>query len=196
MKLLKTLKTINKLYYTIADLQKITGYRPDSLYVALNRLAKQHELVRLAAGIYILPERYGEIEKIANTIYFPSYLSFESALSKHGAISQIPYALTFATVLKTKKMRLGNCQVEYRKIKEELFGGYEVATDGFMIATPEKALFDMYYIASFGKAGFDFQSVDTGRIDMKQVEKMLNRHGVRKAGTSRRKGEKTPEIFA
>lgn len=192
MKLLKTLKTINKLYYTIADLQKISDCKPDSLYVALNRLIKQNELHRLAPGLYVLPERYGEIEKIANSIYFPSYLSFESALSRHGVISQIPYTLSFATVLKTKKMRLGVYQVEYRKIKEELFGGYEVTTDGLMVAAPEKALFDMYYIASFGKAGFDFQSVDTGRIDMKQVEEMLKQVGIRMAEQPLRKGEKIP----
>lgn len=178
MKLINKLKKINKLYYTIADLQKITGYKTDSLYVILNRFINQKELMRLASGVYILMERYGEIEKIANLIYFPSYLSFESALSKQGVISQMPYLLNFTTVNKTKKLMLGDYRVEYRKIKEELFWGYKM-TDGLMIATPEKALFDMYYIASFGKADFDFQAVDKSRIDMNRVKEMFDKFGVK-----------------
>lgn len=189
MKLINQLKTIDKLFYTIADLQKITGFNADSLYVILNRLINQEGLIRLAPGIYILPERFGEIEKIANAVYFPSYLSFESALSKHGVISQVPYLLTFATISKTKKLQLQNYRIEYRKLKEELFFGYEITAEGLMIATPEKALFDMYYIASFGKTGFDFQGVDESRIDMGLVSEWLNRFGVKNSdlkGFSRR----------
>ena len=32
-----------------------------------------------------------ELERTANELYYPSYLSFESALSRYGILSQIPY---------------------------------------------------------------------------------------------------------
>jgi len=37
VRLLKILKTLNKPFYTIADLEKITGLGRNSLYVALKR---------------------------------------------------------------------------------------------------------------------------------------------------------------
>nr|NIS39142.1 hypothetical protein [Candidatus Saccharibacteria bacterium]NIV73210.1 hypothetical protein [Calditrichia bacterium]NIW00575.1 hypothetical protein [Candidatus Saccharibacteria bacterium]NIW80933.1 hypothetical protein [Calditrichia bacterium] len=52
MKFLKKLKEINKLYYTTSDLLAISDYEVNSLYVILNRLVKNSELIRLATGIY------------------------------------------------------------------------------------------------------------------------------------------------
>lgn len=164
------------MYFTIADLLAFSKYAEDSLNVTLNRLVQRNELIRLAQGIYILPDRYGEIERIANCCYFPSYLSFDTALAKYGAISQIPYTLMFATPLKTRKLQLGNYQIEYRKIKEALFFGYTIDKNGLLIAAPEKALFDLYYISSFGKMTFDFKSIDTGRIDMDSVTAMVQKY--------------------
>ncbi len=176
MKFLKNLKEINKLYFTTRDLLAIGNYKPDSLYVVLNRLVKQGELIRLTNGLYILPERYGEIERIVNSIYFPSYLSFEAALAKYGIISQIPYTLMFATPLKTKTIQLGNYRVEYRSIKGNLFFGYTINKEGLFIATPEKALFDMYYLYSFGKTNFDFKAVDQTKVNMKTVKIMIQKY--------------------
>ncbi len=176
MKFLNQLKEINKLYFTTRDLQAIGGYNPNTLYVVLNRLVKEGKLIRLTSGIYILPERYGEIERIANSIYFPSYLSFESALAKYGIISQIPYTLMFATPLKTRTILLDNYRVEYRSIKEELFFGYTTNPDGLLIATPEKALFDMIYLSSFGKINFDFQAINKSKIDLRAVKLMIKRY--------------------
>lgn len=179
MKFIKTLQKINKLYYTILDLQIIGPYSKDSLYVVLNRLVKQKELIRLTPGVYILPQRYGEIERIANVLYFPSYLSFDSALAKYGVISQLPYTLMFVSPLKTKTIQLDNYRVEYRKIRRELFFEYAIARDGLFIATPEKALFDIYYFSLLGKMYFDFSSLDLSKIEIEKtrlwVRKYLHR---------------------
>ena len=188
MNFIKRLKKINKLYYTIADLLTITNYSENSLYVILNRLVKQGELIRITSGIYILPERYGEIERIANTLYFPSYLSFDTALAKFGVISQLPYTLMFATTLKTKTIKLSDYKAEYKKLKKELFFGYTINKEGLLIATPEKALFDIYYISSFGKMYFDFNSIDVSKVEMKKVKylikKYLNRNSINLATPS------------
>lgn len=176
MKFIDILKKSEKLYFTIADLLALGNYAEDSLYVTLSRLVQRNELIRLTHGIYIVPDRYGEIERIANCCYFPSYLSFDTALAKYGVISQIPYTLMFATPLKTKKLQLGNYQIEYRKLKDELFFGYNVDKNGLLIATPEKALFDLYYISSFGKMTFEFENTDTRRIDMDSVISMVQKY--------------------
>jgi len=176
MKFIKKLKKLNKLYYTIADILTISDYSENSLYVILNRLVKQGELVRITSGIYILPERYGEIEQIANTLYFPSYLSFDTALAKFGVISQLPYTLMFATPLKTKTIQLSDYKAEYRKLKKELFFGYTINKEGLFIATPEKALFDIYYISSFGKMYFDFKSIDSTKVEIEKVKYMIKKY--------------------
>lgn len=176
MKFIESLKKINKLYYTTLDLAAIGSYSSQSLYVVLNRLVKQGHLIRLTHGIYILPEHYGEIEKIANILYSPSYLSFESALAKYGVISQIPYTLLFATPLKTKKVRLDKYRVEYKKIKKEYFYGYQIAKDGLYIATPEKAVFDIYYFTLLGRMTFDFGSIDFSKLETAKIIRWIRNY--------------------
>ncbi len=93
IKFIQMLRSFNKPYFTVADLEKILGMRRDSLYVTLNRLVGSGVLIRLKRGVY-QPEFQGlELEKTANELYYPSYLSFESALSRYGILSQIPYTL-------------------------------------------------------------------------------------------------------
>lgn len=101
---LDKLNKIDKDYYTFADLLKLWSGTPQSLKVLLSRAVKNGELEKLKTNIYVLSNKNISIEKIANKIYYPSYLSFESALSSYGILSQIPYVLTFATPLKTKKI--------------------------------------------------------------------------------------------
>lgn len=169
----KKLKEIDKLYYTVNDIRKIENYTDGSLYVILNRMVNNGDIIRLASGIYILPERYGEIEKIANLLYTPSYLSFESALSKYGMLSQLPYTFSFATTRKSRKITLGDYPVEYRQLKSGLFFDYTQANNGISIATPEKALFDTLYLSMIGKLSIDFTSLDMRSVDGKKVKKVL-----------------------
>lgn len=176
MKLLQSLRKTGKLYFNIQDLGKISGYSPDSLYVILNRLVKRNELIRLCPGIYILPEKIADIEIIANLIYYPSYLSFDSALAKYGLISQIPYTFSFATIRKTKSITLLDYSIEYRMINKSYFSGYIKLKNGLFIASPEKALVDMIYIASFGKTYFDFGNIILKNIDMKKLNRLLSRY--------------------
>jgi len=174
MKLLQSLRKTGKLYFNIQDLGKISGCSTDSLYVILNRLVKRNELIRLCPGIYILPEKIADIEIIANLIYYPSYLSFDSALAKYGLISQIPYTFSFATIRKTKSITLLDYNVEYRMINKSYFSGYKKIKNGLFIASPEKALVDMIYIASFGKTYFDFKSIFLTKIDLKKLNRLLS----------------------
>lgn len=148
---IQTLRGFNKPYFTVADLEKILEMRRDSLYVTLNRLVKDGVLIRLRRGVY-QPEFQGlELERTANELYYPSYLSFESALSRYGILSQIPYTLTFATYRRSKKILLRDREVEYRQLKKEYFFGYKLEK-GLYIAEPEKAVLDQLYMISKGKA--------------------------------------------
>lgn len=151
---IQLLKGFNKPYFTVADLEKILSMKRDSLYVTLNRLVGSGVLIRLKRNIYQPAFQSLELEKIANELYYPSYLSFESALSRYGILSQIPYTLTFATTRRSKKFTLGTREVEYRQLKKEYFFGY-ILDNGIYIAEPEKALLDQVYMMSKGLMSSD-----------------------------------------
>jgi len=172
---LAKLNTINKDYFTFSDLLKLWDGSPNSLKVSLSRAVKNGELKKLKTNIYIPSDRNVSIEKIANKIYYPSYFSFESALSSYGILSQIPYVLTFATPLKTKKITLGDARIEYRQIKKDLFFGF-VLKDGLYVALPEKALLDSFYLASLGKLELNFRRLDYGKINKKRFDLWLKKY--------------------
>jgi len=164
---LAKLNKIDKDYFTFADLLKLWDGAPQTLKVLLSRLVKNGELEKLKTNVYVLTGRNVSIEKIANKIYYPSYLSFEWALSSYGILSQMPYILTFATSLKTKKISLGNTKIEYRQLKKDLFFGF-VLKDGLYIALPEKALLDCFYLASKGMLKMNFKRLDYKEINWKK----------------------------
>lgn len=85
-------------------------------------------------------------------------------------LNLIPYALTFATTRKTKKISMLNRLVEFRQIKEELFFGFEMI-DGIYIATPEKALLDTIYLWSKGKIILNREGLNLKNLSLKMVSK-------------------------
>lgn len=170
IELIKKLRGFNKPYFNVADLEKVLDLKRDSLYVTLNRLVKSGVLVRLGKNIYSLFTESVDTEKIANELYFPSYLSFEQALSHYGILSQTPYTQTFATARPTKKMVIADVSVEYSHLKKELFFGY-VIINGKYIAEKEKALLDELYMVSMGKRSIDIDELDLRNIDISKLDK-------------------------
>ena len=151
IKLLQTLRGFDKPYFTVADFEKILDQERSSLYVTLNRLVNAGVLARLKRDVYLPEFKSMETDRIANELYYPSYLSFESALSKYGILSQIPYTLTFATTKGSKKLTLADKEIEYRQLKKDYFFGF-VLENSVYIAEPEKAVLDQLYIISKGGA--------------------------------------------
>jgi len=114
------------------------------------------------------------LENMAAQLYLPNYLSFESALAKHGILNLIPYALTFATTRKTKKYTLQKQEIEFRQISSELFFGYEMR-NGIYIASPEKAFMDQVYFATRGKTTLDLDELDIKKLSIKTLKDLSNK---------------------
>lgn len=174
VELIKILRGFHKPYLTVADLEKVLGLKRESLYVVLNRLVKSGILIRLAKNLYSSFTEAFDIEKIANELYFPSYLSFEQALSQYSILSQIPYTQTFATTRPTKKMTIAGVAIEYSHIKKDLFFGY-ILKDSKYIAEKEKALLDQLYMVSQGKRSIDIDELDLRDIDRGKLEEYAKR---------------------
>jgi len=172
--LLQTLKSIRKDYYSVTDLENVSGMDRKSLLVTLNRLAKRGSIIRLFRGMYQLPDQPANIPAIATQIYPPAYISFEWALSKYGILSQVPYTVTLATPGKPKKVVIGNIPCEYRRLKPDLFWGFSLQ-EGVYLAEPEKALLDQLYLVSLGKASLDLDS-----LDLKEIRRTVLRNYMKK----------------
>ncbi len=165
---LKKLEKLKKDYYSVKDIERILDIQVDNLRKQLTRWVEKGILVRIAKGIYAPYGTEIDVLKIANQMYYPSYLSFESVLSKYGILSQVPYTLTFATPKRTKKMILNDTEVEFTKLSDKYYFGY-VFEDGVNIASPEKALVDCLYLVSKGKRSLNIDELYLKNIDKEKL---------------------------
>jgi len=162
--LVQRLLSLDKPYFSPADLEKVLGQKRPALYVTLNRLVQYGVLVRLRQGVYQVALRAADLPRIANQLVYPSYLSFESALSRYGMLSQVPYTLTFATTHRSRRLTLGDTVAEFRQLKKQLFFGYTLE-GGLYLAEPEKALLDQLYMVSRGLSSLAWDELDLSSLD-------------------------------
>lgn len=121
----------------------------------VSRLMKAGTLVGVVRGIYVtapqLQKRTASREILANMIFGPSYISFESVLSAVGLIPEATVAITSATLKRNRQYDTSLGRFVYVHLPLEVFRfgyGRESLPDGagYLIAQPEKALLDTLYI--------------------------------------------------
>lgn len=129
------------------DVSALLRVSPANASVLLARLAERELVVRLARGKWLLGP--GSRPLVAEQIAapYPAYVSLQSALFRHGVIEQVP-AITYAVTLgRARRVRTPRGAVSLHRMPPELFGGFVLAEDGGKLATVEKALFDLVYLA-------------------------------------------------
>mgnify|MGYP001558669150 FL=1 len=162
--------------FDISDVKKLF---PEEAHIntAMKRLVDSGAITKVARGVYMLRCHSFDVEKLATKLYYPSYISFESALSKYGIINQGLYNLTLATTRHSKKITLMDVGCDYSKLKPELFFGFNL-TGGTYIAEPEKAVLDMLYLISLGKRTKRTDEWHTEELDRDKLKKYLPPFGV------------------
>ena len=119
----------------------------------LSRMAKSGEYFPITKGIYET-DRHTPAYLLAGSIYGPSYISFEYALSFYGMIPEAIYTVTSATFEKKKKKKFETVfgTFTYRDIPSDAFPlGNRLLQEGdyfYRIAEVEKALCDQLYTVS------------------------------------------------
>ncbi|MBQ9520754.1 MAG: hypothetical protein IJR67_04670 [Acholeplasmatales bacterium] len=119
----------------------------------IQRMVKNHEIFPIAKGLYETNKNVNPFY-LADPIYSPSYISFETALSYYDLIPERVYVIKNATFDKKKKKEYKtNFGVyTYQDIPKSAFSyGVElIYADGYTykIATKEKALLDQLYSTS------------------------------------------------
>jgi hypothetical protein len=113
----------------------------------LRTLARQGLAGKIRYGLWSLADTPIDPRRLASEITrpYPSYVSFESALSARGMIDQLPREITVASLDRAKIIRTRHGTFAVRHLPPALFGGFD-NENGLLLATPEKALFDYYYV--------------------------------------------------
>lgn len=164
IELIQTLTWLDKPYYTTADLGRVLGLSGKSLAVTASRLVAAGVLRRLRRNVYVLSTQPVDVERIGMALRYPAYLSFESALSRHGVLSQLPHSVTFATTRPSAREVVADRDVVYSHLPSSLFWGY-VNQKGVQVAEPEKALLDQFYMLANGQRSLTISELDLRPID-------------------------------
>lgn len=159
--------------YSLKTLRELLNIdKNSSLFKVINRLVESGILEKIERNKYIL-KKYSDGEFfLANFIYEPSYVSFESALSYYGILSQFPYETTSATLKQTCLKSFDEKMYKYYRLKKELFWGY-IKEDKYLIAEKEKALADQLYLASKGLKKIHLEEYSLSLIDKTKLKSYL-----------------------
>ena len=122
-------------------------------YGLVKRALKSGQIMHLRRGVYALAKRFQRnpcnLYEIAQKIYGPSYISFESALSYHKWIPEAVYIITNASFKRAVEIETPLGQFSYIHIpSERFFYGVQrvkVSNGVFLMATPWRALVDYIY---------------------------------------------------
>jgi len=121
---------------------------PANASMILHRLERHGFLTHLARGRWGLARgvsRFALAEILSAPE--PAYVSLQSALFHHGLIEQVPAVIYAVTPGRTRRVESVIGTVSFHRVPPELFFGFEITEDGAKIATAEKALFDILYLA-------------------------------------------------
>lgn len=141
---------------TVFSLSELSLLFPELSYNNLRR--KAHYFVQVGKlqsprkGIYA-KEKYNLLE-MANKIYTPSYISFETVLQKAGIIFQV-YNTIFVASYLSRKITVGEQEVYFRKMKEEVLTNTQgiEQKENYAIASSERAFLDAVF--RYGNYYFD-----------------------------------------
>lgn len=115
----------------------------------LRRLARAGMIVHLSRGRWLVNEKIDRLAlpELIQAPY-PAYVSLQSALFHHGLIEQIPSVIYAVTPARPRRLQTPMGTISFHRMPPELITGFELAPgSNAKIATPEKALFDLLYLA-------------------------------------------------
>jgi len=157
--------------------QKILSFQTLSTASGLSRTAALKAvqyLIKLYKKNYANKFSLPSLEDVAMFYGKPCYISFESALSECGIISQMPQVLTCATTRKLQNLKTPLGEIIFHHLNPRLFNNFK-NNNGILFATAEKALLDYLYIALNNKKLISFlDEFDLSQLDIKKTKKLAN----------------------
>jgi predicted transcriptional regulator of viral defense system len=146
---LQRLRTLATPVVESRDVAAVLQVSTSNATTILRRLARKGMIVHLSRGRWLVNEK---IDRLALpeliSAPYPAYISLQSALFHHGLIEQIPSVLYAVTPARPRRLQTPMGTISFHRMPSVLFMGFELSSGSdATIATPEKALFDMLYLA-------------------------------------------------
>lgn len=142
--LLRSPKTI----FTIKDIVLLWREKAKvAIRVRLNNYVKNKKLIRVRHGIYAKDKNYDHFE-LATHIYTPSYISFETILTRVGINFQY-YKNIFVASYITREIKVNGQKISFIRMKDYVLSdtiGIEHIND-VAVASKERAFLDRIYIS-------------------------------------------------
>jgi len=129
--------------FDVSLIQKLTGYKKTKIYQLVFSLKKKGVIIEIKKGNYILSflDYQPDISSVVCRLFWPSYISFWTALSYYKFTEQLPTTIFLASTKIRKEMEILNTKISFIKLSPKRFFGYE-KIDDMIIAEKEKALID------------------------------------------------------
>jgi predicted transcriptional regulator of viral defense system len=146
----------------------------------LNELEKSGILEKLARGLWWQKShgsvsRYSLVPKLLGKEH--GYISFLTALNYHDVIEQIPGSVMVATTGYPRKVKTKLGIFEFLHVSPAMMTAgfdWQGSTNPFLIASPEKALLDTFYISTRkGRRFSRLPELDTSLIRQRKFASLL-----------------------
>ena len=164
---LKKLKEKKINLFTPLEFKRIFAVSSFATSWFIKTYTKKELFIKLKNGLYALADFLPSQYLIANKLYEPSYISFDTALSFHGIIPETIYTIASATPKTSRKFETIGALFTYQKIKKEVYTGYKPIKylgETILIAEPEKALADYLYFVDLGKRKLEYERINLAKI--------------------------------
>ena len=142
--LLRSPKTV----FSVKDIALLWGEQAEAaVRVRLSQYVKNGKLIRVHRGIYAKDKYYDRFE-LATRIYTPSYISFETVLTRTGVNFQY-YGNIFVASYVTREIEADGQKMSFIKMKDYVLSntiGIEHTND-IAAATKERAFLDRVYVS-------------------------------------------------
>jgi predicted transcriptional regulator of viral defense system len=146
---LAKIQTLGQPLLETRDIAALLKQKDAATVLTATRLAKAGFLIKLGRGKWALGRGVNRLAIPEHlTAPHPTYISLQSALFYHGMISQIPSVIYAVSLAQTRRYKTPLGVISIHHAAPDFFYGYELDPTGTAkIATPEKALVDIFYFA-------------------------------------------------
>lgn len=171
----KYIYDIGRSAFTTGDLAAFSNKSISSVVQSLKRYEAAGLVTKVTRGIWADAGRKDLSQYSIIPILFSKqrvYVSFLSALHLHGIIEQIPQVVMIASIKHTSKIKTMLGPYEIHRISPSFFKGFDwyKGESSFLIADPDKALVDCFYISAHKKNQFGrFPELDLAKINIKKT---------------------------
>lgn len=185
--LLRSPKTI----FSTKDVALLWGEGAENaVRVRLSKYVKGGKLIRLRRGIYAKDGEYDRFE-LATRIYTPSYVSFETVLTREGVNFQY-YETVFVASYISREIEVAGQNIVFVRVKDYVLSntaGID-SRGAYSVATKERAFLDRIYVSQdyhFDNLNvldwdkvFEILPIYHNNRMNKKVKEYLKGHGIRK----------------